>query len=81
VIFGVIGRKQEAESRKQKLESRKWRVESSEKSKRGSSTAQADAFVPQTHPGRKRRAGAKAEEKVGLLRSVPQNHSRCRERK
>jgi len=34
-----------------------------------SSTAQADVFVPQNHPGRKERAGAKTEEKVGLLRS------------
>ncbi len=32
-------------------------------------SAQADAFVPQDHPGRKKRAGANAEEKVGLLRS------------
>src|SRR5258708_37719901 len=28
------------------------------------STAQADAFVPQNHPGRKKRAGANAEEKA-----------------
>jgi hypothetical protein len=53
---------------------------------RRSSTAQADAFVPQDHlrhresfsipaesphigPGRKKRAGANAEEGIGLLRS------------
>jgi hypothetical protein len=34
------------------------------KTKRDSSHAQADAFVPQNHRGRKQRAGAKAEEKA-----------------
>ena len=37
--------------------------------KRDFSHPQADAFVPQNRPGRKRRVGANAEEKVGLLRS------------
>jgi len=36
---------------------------------RDSSAAQADAFVPQNHPGCKKRTGANAEEKIGLLRS------------
>jgi hypothetical protein len=30
---------------------------------------QADRFVPQNRPGRKKRAGANREEKIGLLRS------------
>jgi hypothetical protein len=33
------------------------------------SHAQADAFAPQHHPGRKKRAGVNAQERVGLLRS------------
>src|SRR5207245_37863 len=33
------------------------------RAKRDSSTAQADVFVPQNHPGRRRRAGTKTEEK------------------
>src|SRR5882757_6749884 len=44
--------------------------------KRDSSTAQADAFVPQNHPGRKKRAGANAEEKTSACSAPREGRGR-----
>jgi hypothetical protein len=71
VILVGVWRAGHAVPRREKVTIRRWDTHGEkQKPKRDSSTAQADAFVPQYHPGRKKRAGANEEEKtVGLLRS------------